>query len=162
MPDKYLMEIDLPDMNMTAVKLTVNGDSIKLAQMGQSPELDENARKEIKSEAAIFPELNFSTNGSKLELTSIKNLDGKDAYEIKVTAPSGDLSTYYYDVATGYKLRVIKEGKQGTSTVDFGDYRDVNGIKFPYHTNNDQGQVVFDLTVDSIKVNGGLPDTDFK
>ncbi|HEX9509352.1 MAG TPA: M1 family aminopeptidase [Puia sp.] len=162
MPDKYLMEIDLPDLNMTAVKLTVNGDSVKLAQMGQSPELDEDARKEIKSEATIFPELNFSAGGYKLELTSIKNLDGKDAYEVKVTSPSGELSTYYYDVTTGYKLRMIKEGKQGTVTIDYSDYRDVNGIKFPYHTNNDQGQVVFDLTIESIKVNGGLPDTDFK
>jgi hypothetical protein len=161
-PDKYLMEINLPDLNMTAVKLVVNGDSVKLAQMGQSPELDEDTRKEIKEGTIIFPELNFSGSGYKLELTSIKNLDGKDAYEVKVTGPSGDAGTFYYEVSTGYKLKMIKNGKQGTATIDYSDYRDVNGIKFPYHINNDQGQVVFDLTVESIKVNSGLADTDFK
>ena len=34
--DKYLMDITLPDMNMTAVKILVNGDSVKLSQMGQT------------------------------------------------------------------------------------------------------------------------------
>ena len=161
-PDKFLMQIDLPDMNMTAVKILVNGDSVKISQMGQSPELDADTRKEVKEESVVFPELNFSNSGYKLELTSIKNLDGKDAYEVKVTGPSGDLSTYYYDVNTGYKLKMIKEGKQGTATIDYSDYRDVSGIKFPYHSINDQGQVVLDLTVTSVKVNAGLPDTDFK
>ncbi|HTI09990.1 MAG TPA: M1 family metallopeptidase [Puia sp.] len=162
-PDKYLMEIDLPDLNMTAVKLVVNGDSVKIAQNGQSSsEVDEDTRKEIKEEAVIFPELNFSGSGYKLELTSIKNLEGKDAYEVKVTGPSGDAGTYYYDVNTGYKLKMIKEGKQGTVTIDYSDYRDINGVKFPYHLNNDQGQIAFELTVESIKVNSGLADTDFK
>lgn len=162
-PDKYLMEINLPDLNMTAVKLVVNGDSVKITQAGQtSSDLDEDTRKEIKEEAVIFPELNFSASGYKLELTSIKSLDGKDAYEMKVTGPSGDAGTYYYEVSTGYKLKMIKTGKQGTVTIEYSDYRDVNGIKFPYHVNNDQGQIAFELTMDSIKVNAGIPDTDFK
>ena len=35
------------------------------------------------------------------------------------------------------------------------------GIKFPYHVNNDRGQVVLNLSVQSIKVNAGLSDDDF-
>jgi hypothetical protein len=49
-----------------------------------------------------------------------------------------------------------------SSTVDYSDYRDAGGIKFPYHQVIDQGQVVLDLTVSSIKVNSGLTDADFK
>ena len=160
-PGKYLMEISLPDLNMTAVKLLVNGDSIKVSQMGQSPSLDEEERKEIREEAALFPELDYTGSGYRLDLTSIKNIDGKDAYEVKVTYPSGDLSTCYYDVSTGYKLKETRVNKQGESTLEFGDYRDLDGIKFPYHVNNDQGQVVLNLSVQSIKVNAGLSDDDF-
>jgi len=162
-PDKYLMEISLPDQNMTAFKILVNGDSVKLSQMGQTPSLDEDTRKEIKEEAKLFPELDFTKEGYKTELTSIKVLDGKDAYELKVTHPSGEVSTYYYDVNTGYKLKMTTTDKRGqTSTVDYSDYRDAGGIKFPYHQIIDQGEVVLDLTVSSVKVNSGLTDGDFK
>jgi len=162
-PDKYLMEIGLPDQNMTAFKILVNGDSVKLSQMGQTPALDEDTRKEIKEEAKLFPELDFGKEGYKTELTSIKVLDGKDAYELKVTHPTGEISTYYYEVSTGYKLKMTTTDKRGqASTVDYSDYRDAGGLKFPYHLIIDQGEVVLDLSVSSIKVNSGLTDADFK
>jgi hypothetical protein len=157
------MEIALPDLNMTPVKMLVSGDSVSVTQMGQTPALDEDAKKEILEAAKTFPELDFTGAGYKTELTSITNLDGKDAYEMKVTYPSGNVSTNYYEVSTGYKLRTVRVTRQGaTLTVDYSDYRQVDGIWFPYHTINDQGQVVLDLTVQSIKVNSGLADADFK
>ncbi|HEY4208600.1 MAG TPA: M1 family aminopeptidase [Puia sp.] len=164
-PDKSSMEITLPDQNMTAVKIVINGDSVKLSQMGQSPALNEDARKEIKEGAMLFPELEFSKEGYKAELTSIKNIDGKDAYEVKVTMPSGNESLHYYDVSTGYKVKMTMTGARGgsgTSTVDYSDYRDVDGYKFPYHVVIDQGQLVLDMKVDSVKINTGLKDEDFK
>jgi hypothetical protein len=162
-PDKYLMQIELPDMNMTAVKLLMNGDSVTVSQMGQSPAVDADTKKAIKEEAVIFPELGFSNAGFKLELTNIKNINGKDAYELVVNFPSGSKATYYYDVSTGYRIRTVKENqKGGSSTIDYSDYRDVSGIKFPFHVNNDQGQVDLDMTVQSIKVNSGLADSEFK
>ena len=162
-PDKFLMQIDLPDLNMQAVKLLVNGDSVKIAQMGQSPAVDDDTRKEIKEEAIAFPELHFSEPGYKLELTSIRNINGKDAYEVKVTYPSGNLAKIFYDVITGYRVRMEKQGKDGAmTTIDYSDYRDVDGIKFPYKVNDDQGQIDLDMTVQSVKVNSGLADSEFK
>jgi hypothetical protein len=161
--DKSYMDITLPDQNMTAVKILVNGDSVKLSQMGQSPALDEDARKEIKEDAKLFPELDFNKAGYKTELTSIRNINGKDAYEVKVTMPSGNVSTYYYEVSTGYKLKASMTGPRGgTSTVDYSDYRDVSGFKFPYHVILDQGELVLDMKVESVRLNTGLTDADFK
>jgi outer membrane lipoprotein-sorting protein len=162
-PDKYLMQIDLPDMNMQAVRLVVNGDSVTVAQMGQSPAVDEDTKKEIREESLLFPELYFSKEGYKLELISIENINGKDAYHVKATYPTGTVITFFYDVNTGYRLRMEKSGKEGgMTTVDYSDYREVNGIKFPYRINNDQGQVDLDMTVQSIKVNTGLSDDEFR
>ena len=161
--DKSYMEITVPDQNITAIKILINGDSVKLSQMGQSPTLDEGARKEIKEDSKLFPELDFSKDGYKTELTSIKNMNGKDAYEVKVTMPSGNTATYYYEVSTGYKIKASMTGSRGgTSTVDYSDYRDVNGFKFPYHVIMDQGELVLDMKVQSVKLNTGLTDADFK
>jgi peptidase M1-like protein len=161
-PDKYQMQIVLPEMNMTAVNLLVNGDSVKVSQMGQSPALDEESRKEIKEKATLFPELAFSGDGYKLDLTSIKNINGKDAYELKVTYPSGHMITCYYDVSTGYKVKETFTDKDGSAkSSGFDDYRDVSGIKFPFHISDDEGQIVLDLTVQSVKVNSGIADSEF-
>jgi len=162
LPDAYSMEIELPDMNMHAVHLMVKGDSITFSQMGQSPALDDDAKKEIREEANPFPELNFSHDGYKLELTSIKNINGKDNYELKVTNPLGRTSFYYYDTGTGLRSRLVKNLSQGQTITDYGDYRDVGGIKFPYHVDDNQGEIDLDMTVQSVKVNAGLTAADIK
>jgi hypothetical protein len=161
MPDKYLMEIDVPDLKMTAVKILVNGDTVKVTQMGQSPPLDEETRKEVRSEASFFPELAFLGSDYKTELTGIRSMDGKDAYELKVTH-GGNSGMYYYDVNTGYRIKMVKVGTRGETSISYDDYRDVEGIKFPYRVNEDEGEMVLPLTLQEIKLNPDLPDSDFK
>ena len=162
-PGNLAMDIDLPDMNNThALRLLVKGDSISFTQMGQTPQLDDEARKDIKEEAVPFPELNFLKEGYKMDLTSIKNMNGKDVYELKVTNPAGKTFSYYYDLGTGLRTRVVKNLSQGQTTTDYGDYRDVNGIKFPWHVDDNQGEIDLDMTMQSVKVNSGLTVGDLK
>ena len=163
LPDAMLMDIELPDMNnLHALHLVVKGDSISFSQMGQNPPLDDEAKKGIKEDEKAFPELSFSQEGYKTELTSIRNINGKDVYELKVTHPSGRVFFYYYDVSTGLRTRVVKNLSQGQTTTEYGDYRDVNGILFPWHVDDNQGEVDLDMTVQSIKVNSGLSAGDLK
>jgi zinc protease len=161
-PGGMQMDIELPDIKLHAVHLIVNGDSITLTQSGQSPTLDEETKKEIREETAPFPELNFFRDGFKTELTSIEDINGKDAYKVKVTYPSGHTITYYYDTGTGLKVRVVRTQGPSTTTTDYGDYRDVNGVKIPYHVDDNQGEVDLDMTVQSVKVNAGLTTADLK
>lgn len=162
-PGNMAMDIDLPDMNNThAVHLIVKGDSISFSQMGQTPALDDEEKKDIREEAVPFPELNFLKEGYKTELTSIKNISGKDMYELKVTNPAGKTYFYYYDLGTGLRTRAVKDLSQGQTITDYGDYREVNGIKFPWHVDDNQGQIDLDMTMQSVKVNSGLTTADLK
>jgi hypothetical protein len=88
-PDASMVDIELPDMKMHVLHLSVGKDSVSLTQGGQSPVLDEKAKTSLREGATPFPELNFAKEGYKAELTSIRNIDGTDAYELKVTSPSG-------------------------------------------------------------------------
>lgn len=162
LPDAFSMDIELPDMNMHAVHILVKGDSVSVTQGGQSPALDDAAKKELREESNPFPELNFTKPGYKTELTSIKNIDGKDNYEVKVTNPSGRVFSYYYDINTGLRTRLVKNLSQGQTSTEYGDYREVSGIKFPWHVDDNQGEVDLDMTVQSVKVNSGLGAADIK
>ncbi|HXB05806.1 MAG TPA: M1 family metallopeptidase [Puia sp.] len=161
-PDASVLDIELPDMKMHAIHLLVTGDSVNLSQMGQSPALDEATKKEIREEQVAFPELNFFREGYKAELTAISNIDGTDAYEVKVTGPSGKMNQYYYAVESGLRIRVVRNSSQGTATTDFSDYREVSGIKFPWHVDDNQGEIELDMKVQSVKVNSGLTAADLK
>ena len=163
-PGKYFSEMTIGARN--AEKIIVNGDTVSVLQMGQPLAVNDAGTKKIfQEESIIFPELNFFDSGYKTQLTGMKNINGNDAYEVKVINPSGSNCTYYYDVNTGLLVKEIYESAMtpGQSvTVEFSNYVDLNGIKFPYYWNVDQGQYAYELSVKSITINTGLPDTDFK
>jgi hypothetical protein len=165
-PDKFYVETTLPSMNIVAAKIVVNGNDVSVIAMGNDvPVNDTNAKKAYAEEGIIFPELNFFDANYKTELTGIINIDGNDAYEVKVTSPTGSTYTYYYDVNSGLRVKQISNPATGTNatvTISFSDYRDVNGIKFPYHQNVEQGPYNFDLVTKTITINSGLTDADFK
>jgi hypothetical protein len=56
---------------------------------------------------------------------------------VQGTGPRGVLATLYFDQETGLLLRMVRYGKSPIgrvpTQVDYGDYRDVGGIKMPFH-----------------------------
>ncbi|MGN6618047.1 MAG: M1 family metallopeptidase [Ilyomonas sp.] len=163
-PDNFLSEIALPSMNMVPMKIVINGDSVKMNQMGNPVPLNDEAKKSLTEMEGVVPELNV-LQSSRAELAGVQTINGKDAYVVKYSTASGLDFTYYYDVNTGYKIRETQGSPMApgvTSTVDFSDYQDVKGIKFPFKMHEDQGQYDFDLTVQNITINSGLTDADFK
>jgi len=55
---------------------------------------------------------------------------------VQGTGPRGTLVTLYFDQTTGLLVRMVRYGKspigRAPTQVDYGDYRDVGGIKMPY------------------------------
>lgn len=164
MPGKYFSEVTIPAMNMTAMRLAVNGDSIRMQQNGQAVPITEDIKKGIAENAVIFPETAFSTEGYTLKLSpTLEPFNDGFAYVITVTAPSGNSSRNYYDEKTGLKVKEESvEGGLG-NTQELSDYREVyQGIKFPFSRKTVAGGQVIEFKVKEIKVNSGLADTDFK
>ena len=56
---------------------------------------------------------------------------------VQGTGPRGMLVTMYFDQQSGLLLRVVRYGKtqigRVPTQIDYSDYRDVGGIKMPYH-----------------------------
>lgn len=64
------------------------------------------------------------------------NIDGKEVDVVQGTGPGGQLVTLYFDKKTGLLTRELRFSKSPIgrvpTQVDYADYRDVNGIKFPF------------------------------
>jgi len=63
-------------------------------------------------------------------------IDGKAVQVVQGTGPRGLLATLYFDAKTGLLVRMLRYGRSPIGRVptqtDYSDYRDVNGIKFPF------------------------------
>jgi outer membrane lipoprotein-sorting protein len=80
--------------------------------------------------------VDYKAKGNTLQVLGKEKVDGADAYKLKLVRKNGDVDTVYLD-ATTY-LEIKEEGQhtvQGTLK-DFetriSDYRDVEGVKFPF------------------------------
>lgn len=63
-------------------------------------------------------------------------IDNTDVMVVQGRGPHGVLATLYFDKKTGLLVREIRYGRtpigRFPSQIDYSDYRDVNGIKFPF------------------------------
>jgi photosynthetic reaction center cytochrome c subunit len=64
------------------------------------------------------------------------SIDGKTVYVVQGTGPRGLMATLYFDKQSGLLVRLLRYSRSPIgripTQVDYADYREVNGIKFPF------------------------------
>ena len=158
-PNKYSMKMEA----------SMNGQTMKLGGMSfdgetgynEGPQgrntLDEKVINDLKAVKGIFPELYYSED--EIELISINSIDFKDAYKVKIT--EGEKVSYrYYSIDSGLLLSEEQQDDSNNITSqNYSDYRDVNGIKFPFNINTPSQKI--ELNITEILINEELKDSDF-
>jgi len=151
---------DLKVMGNSMQKQVLNGDKGYKVIQGQRVELTPEEVIKVRVESAPFPELDQLT-ADNVSLIGMEPVGGSQAYKLKV----GDNRTVYYDAESGLKIQenVQEEvqGQQFTIIMDYEDYREVSGIKFPFSFIQTVGPQTFEFVVKDIQVNQGVEPTDF-
>jgi hypothetical protein len=139
-----------------------DGERGSTAMMGQNIELDEEQLNELKMRAITHIELHYDKLGYDLKLIDVDDVDGRPAYKVQVTAPGGKVATELFDVETGLKVGsyTMQESPQGPVPIiiAYGDYREIEGIKYPFSLKQYAGPQVLELNVVSVELNQGLSD----
>jgi len=64
-------------------------------------------------------------------------IGNKDVQVLQGNGPNGTLATLYFDDASGLLVRMVRHGRSPIgrvpTQVDYADYREVGGIRFPFH-----------------------------
>ena len=151
---------EMKAMGMSFMKQVVNEKGAYVTQQGQRKDLDGEKLAEAKESAMPFPEL---TMGAKATVTleGIESFNGSEAYVIK-----DGKTTHYFDVNSGLKLgkSVVQEanGQKMTQITNYGDYKDVKGIKVPYKVSMAFGPQEIEFKTTEVKINEGVSDADFQ
>jgi predicted Zn-dependent peptidase len=124
---------------------------------GQKKELDGKELEVAKKNISLFSDEAYR----KGTLDRIEPINGKKAYVIKF-----DKKEIFYDMESGLKLKEVStvKGPQGEvkDPVEFSNYKEVNGVKFPYLMVRSMGPMKLNFEVKEIKINEGVSDADFQ
>lgn len=160
-PNMYSMEMSAEGIG-TLMKQKFDGKEGYQEVQGRKIPMAESEANSRKSEKGLFSELYMES--SNLELETISNVDGTDAYKIKVTK-DGKTSTRYYAVDSGLLIRTEEtneaQGQSITTVTDFADYKEVNGIMMPQMMKVNAGPQVIEMNITEIKINEGVTAADF-
>ncbi len=159
-PNKMLTTITMSGMMLNQVKC--DGEKVEMSAMGQAQPIDEQTAAATKRQARMFPEMFYAEDGLSLAFKGIENVNGKNAYRVDIV-DNGKVTTEYFDMTTGLKIRSINVEGENSIITDYEDYRELNnGIRIPYKTTV-SGAMPFPLVmqVEKATVNEGLEDKIF-
>jgi outer membrane lipoprotein-sorting protein len=94
--------------------------------------------KGLGEDAADFvgPLVDYKAKGYTLDYLGREDIDGTEAYKLRVTRTNGDLTTVYLDPDYFLEIRTvnrrIEHGVPIETVVDYGDYEKVAGVFLPF------------------------------
>jgi predicted Zn-dependent peptidase len=154
---KIMVEIAMGPMSL--MKQVVNEKGAYVVQQGQRKNIEGADLAEMKASATPFEELQLAKKPG-IAVTGIESINGNDAYAIQ-----NGKTTLYYDTKSGLKVAEAKTVEQGgnkmTQITNFGDYREVKGVKVPFNIIQNVG-FELDIKMSEVKINEGVSDADFE
>ncbi|MFK8102834.1 MAG: insulinase family protein, partial [Saprospiraceae bacterium] len=164
-PNMSVNTTSMQGMTMQAV--VFDGNKGMTTARGQSMPMPEDKIADAKISNHMIPESVFEKYSVKTKLIGMESVNGKKAYAMEVTFPSGKKSTYYFDLESSLKVREVsietEGGRTMTISADLDGYKAVNGVKFP-HKQSVSGVMPVPLVMEvkEIKANTNLDDSIFK
>ena len=162
-PNKLKQNIRSGEMKQT---ILYDGTKGVMIVGDEETEFDNKKLEKLKLEAAMNFLLDVEAYGVSLELIGIETIESTDCYKIELTTEGRTNWVQFYEIDTGLKIKEVKEveTKQGSFQQEtfYSDYKEVDGLKFPFKIIQSFGMQTIEMNVSSVKLNKGLKDSVFE
>jgi len=158
------LKFSMEGMGMVLQKRVFDGTKGYQEAQGQKQELTGDDLEEVKEDADIAADLNPEKHGKTFTLKGIENLNGAEVYAVEESGAKKK-TTNYYDVKTGYLVKVVQSTEQGAVMQEYADYQEVpnsGGYKIPYTVKIVAGPQTITVKVQTATVNTGVDDSEFQ
>ncbi|HJT45783.1 MAG TPA: hypothetical protein VJ721_05865 [Chthoniobacterales bacterium] len=112
------------------------------------------------------PLVDWKEKGSTIEYVGREDVDGTDAYKIKVTRKNGDINFVYLDPDHFLEIRIltqrVQQGALVETETDLGDYEKINGVFVPTSVDSggkgdaDKQKIVIDKAEGNVPVDDAI------
>ncbi len=158
-PNKMYVETKV-GANVMSTQVCNGIKAMVKSQMGNQ-EVSGADLKDMLVQATINSELFLDKMGISVELKGSEDVEGQPAWKVQMNMPSGKNMVDFYDQKSGLKVKSVAPRGQMSVTTLYSDYREVEGVLFPYRIKQSAGPQSFDITVSAIEVNKGIDDSVF-
>lgn len=113
------------------------------------------------------PLFNYKEKGHQLELQGMEEVEGTEAYKLKLTLKSGDELIYFLDAEAYIPIKVtskaMMQGQEIQTEQYFSNYKMVNGYAMAHSVETKiMGATQMQITIDSVEINPEVEDSFFK
>jgi outer membrane lipoprotein-sorting protein len=119
------------------------------------PDQAESMAEDADIGGALFE---WDTKGSQLELVGKEEVEGTEAFKLKLTTANGDVEYYYLDAGVFLPIKVEGSEERQGAVVPFeviiGDYKEVNGLMIG-HSRENRSQMIpggQTITMDKVEI----------
>lgn len=113
------------------------------------------------------PFVDYKSKGNHIELAGKDDVEEKPAYKLKLTNRNGEVSYFFFDASTYLLLKCQgnrqMDGKDIPWVTFFHDYREVDGLKYPFLIDYEEPgtENSHKITADKIELNVAINETRF-
>ncbi len=167
-PNKMKMEVEMMGKKIVQSYDGKNAWWI-MPFLGPEPRLmpEEQAKSFKEQGQSLSPLVDYKEKGIKIELIGKDDFEGTPVYKLKLTYRSGKIVYYYLDAETGIELKteafVSRGGEERKVETIFSDYKEVDGVYFPFSMETKTGDINSgNMVFDKIILNKSIPDSIFE
>lgn len=165
-PNKFKTETEVMGQKIVTAFDGENGWMVNPMAGSGVTELKGPELKQAMSQADFEGELyKYAEKGKTAELIGKVNLDGKEAYRIKLTDADGQVKDYYLDGSTylisAMKAKIEQMGQTMNIETKVTDYKDIDGIKFGCKMEIETPMGTQSMVMEEIKLNETMDDAIF-
>jgi len=113
------------------------------------------------------PLVDYQSKGNRIALAGKDEIEEKPVYKLKLTRKNGDERIYYIDTSSFLVLKwdgvTHNDGKEIPIRNFLHDYRDVNGLKFPFQidTGFSESPELRQFTIEKVELNPQIDESHF-
>lgn len=138
-----------------------------LDSMNGNRDITGNQLENMRNATFPTPLLTYKEAGAKLELIGKEKLGDRDVIVLQLTPKTGSASKQYFDAETYMLLKMLSTvivpqlGRDVEQTVEFADYRIVDGVKTAYSIKATNPVQAYTVTVNVVEHNQEIDDASF-
>ena len=169
-PNRVRQEFSLQGMTGINAYDGATGWKIEPWQGKKDPEsLSEEEMRDILEESDFDgPLINYQQKGNRIEFVGMQQVEGTDAFKLKVTLANGDVRYFYLDTDYYVPIRIetkrMIRGAEQEFETSLGDYKEVAGWYLPhsFETGPRGSDNKSKITFDKIEANVTIDDRRFQ
>lgn len=155
------------DGKITLVSVVNSEGGYMIDERGKRTKMDKTTYKMIRTQPKFQDNLSLPLKSPDVKLEGIATYNNEDVYVISYTEQaSKSPMKNYYSVNSGLLLGTTVDFAAGgvsfSMAHNFSDYRNVNGIMYPFKTTTITDDMTSESIVTEFKINEGVYDTDFQ